>query len=57
MRRPRRHPAQVTSDRLAEAVDRWADRLDGATLDEIAHVRYELERITTEDETGRVIDE
>lgn len=41
----RRHPAEVTSDRLAEALDRWPDAFDGADRDAIGHLRFLLEEI------------
>ena len=44
-RSPRRHPAEVTSDRLAEAAERWNKDLSGAELDAISVVWNALERI------------
>jgi hypothetical protein len=45
-RRPkRRHPAELTSDRLAEHLEQWPDTADGALRDEISHVRHWLESI------------
>jgi hypothetical protein len=41
----RRHPAEVTSDRLADALDKWPERFDGHARDEIAHIRRILEDI------------
>jgi hypothetical protein len=41
----RRHPAEVTSDRLAEALDKWPDAFTGAEHDAIAQIRHRLEQI------------
>lgn len=41
----RRHPAEVTSDRLAEHLERWYDTTDGHLRDQIAAVRDWLERV------------
>jgi hypothetical protein len=41
----RRHPAEVTSDRLAEASERWYDRLTGEERDMIGLLRHALEQI------------
>lgn len=41
----RRHPAQVTSDRLGDAVDRWGDAFDPAELDMVGVIRHRLEQI------------
>lgn len=41
----RRHPAEVTSDRLADHYERWFDRMDGQARDAITLVRDVLERI------------
>jgi hypothetical protein len=45
----KRHPAEVTSDRLGDHYERWADRLSGEERDAISLVRYALERIAEED--------
>ena len=50
MSRPRRHPAEVTSDRLADAYERWNGRLTGYELDAITKLRFALERIAEEDD-------
>lgn len=42
-RRPRRHPAEITSDRLAEHLERWYDTTNGPLRDAIARVRDWLE--------------
>ena len=39
----RRHPALVTSDRLAEHLDRYFDKTDGPMRDAISRVRSWLE--------------
>ena len=44
----RRHPAEVTSDRLAAALEKWPERFDGEARDEIAHIRSLLEEIAEE---------
>jgi hypothetical protein len=49
----RRHPAEVTSDRLADHSERWHDRLSGEERDAIGLVRNALERIA-EDDNGMV---
>jgi hypothetical protein len=41
----RRHPAEVTSDRLGDAASRWSSHFSGEELDAIALVRQALERI------------
>lgn len=46
----RRHPAEVTSDRLGDALDRWPDRFDGGQRDAIADLRTVLEQIAEEAE-------
>lgn len=43
--RKRRHPADVTADRLAEAAEAYHDRLSGADRDEFGHVIYLLRTI------------
>jgi hypothetical protein len=42
-RRYRRHPAEVTADRLADHLDRWFDTTDGSLRDAISRVRAWLE--------------
>lgn len=41
----RRHPAEVTSDRLGEAVTRWHDQFTPQERDAIAVIRARLEEI------------
>ena len=41
----RRHPAEVTADRLADALDRWPDRFDGEDRDAIGRLRTILQDI------------
>ena len=45
VRRAPRHPAEVTSDRLGDAYERWYHKLSGAERDAISIVRNALERI------------
>jgi hypothetical protein len=41
----RRHAAEVTSDRLGDAVTKWGDRFSGEELDMVARIRQRLEEI------------
>jgi hypothetical protein len=43
--RGRRHPAEVTSDRLGDASATWGDLMSGQELDALALVRQALEEI------------
>lgn len=45
MQHTKRHPAEVTSDRLAEASERWCDKLTGVERDMIGCIRHALEEI------------
>ena len=45
MAREKRHPAEVTSDRLADASERWHDKFTGEELDMIGRIRHALEQI------------
>ncbi|MEV1170830.1 hypothetical protein [Nonomuraea sp. NPDC049784] len=45
MPRPRRHPAEVTSDRLGDALDKWPNDFDGQARDAVAFIRQILENI------------
>lgn len=36
--RSRRHPAEVTLIRLAEALEKWPDAFDGRSRDEVSHI-------------------
>jgi hypothetical protein len=40
-----RHPAEATSDRLLDAVERWGDKFDAGEKDMIAMIRHALEQI------------
>jgi hypothetical protein len=51
----RRHPAEVTADRLGDHLDRWFARSDGATRDAIGRVRAWLDDIATADQ-ARTLD-
>jgi len=46
----RRHPAEVTSDRLGDAVERWHDRFTPGERDMIGQIRNRLEEIA--EDTG-----
>ncbi|WP_157931920.1 hypothetical protein [Mycobacteroides abscessus] len=41
----RRHPAELTSDRLADASERWNDKFTGEELDMIGRLRVALDEI------------
>lgn len=41
----KRHPAEITSDRLADASERWHDKFTGEELDMIGRIRDALEQI------------
>jgi hypothetical protein len=41
----RRHPADVTADRLLEHVERWHEKFTPAERDELSHVRFLLQQI------------
>jgi len=41
----RRHPAQVTADRLGMAVDKWGDRFESRELDMIGVIIHRLDQI------------
>ncbi len=43
--RYKRHPCEVTSDRLAEHLEQYIDKLSGAERDEVSRVRFLLEEI------------
>jgi hypothetical protein len=43
--RYRRHPAEVTSDRLGDAVGRWHEHFTGEERDMISKIRVRLEEI------------
>ncbi|WP_195167781.1 hypothetical protein [Mycobacteroides abscessus] len=45
MKRTRRHPAEVTSDRLADAYELWHEKFDGAERDMISRLRIALDQI------------
>ena len=45
MSRYRRHPAEVTSDRLGDAVERWHDQFGPDERDMVAKIRFRLEQI------------
>lgn len=41
----RRHPAEVTADRLLDALEQWPDRWDGEDRDAIGRIRHVLHQI------------
>lgn len=45
----KRHPAEVTSDRLARASELWHGKLTGVELDMIGMIRQALEEIAEGD--------
>lgn len=48
-KRSKRHPADVTADRLGAHLERYYDRLHGAERDEISHVIYILRELAGTD--------
>jgi len=44
----RRHPAEVTSDRLGDAVGKWHGKFSGEERDMVAQIRQRLEEIAEE---------
>lgn len=49
---PRRHPCEVTADRLADHLDKYPDYFDGATCDDIGHLRHILQDIADASRVG-----
>jgi len=47
----RRHPAEVTADRLGDHYEKWWDRMSGAERDALSLTRFVLQRIA--EEAGR----
>ncbi|WP_188197577.1 hypothetical protein [Nonomuraea sp. SYSU D8015] len=45
MNRDRRHPAEVTSARLLNHLERWPDAFNGADRDMVSRIRYILQEI------------
>jgi hypothetical protein len=43
----KRHPAEVTADRLGDAYEKWYDKFDGAELDMIGQLKYAFEQIAS----------
>jgi len=39
---PKRHPCEVTADRLLADLERYPDAFDGAARDEVGHIRHIL---------------
>lgn len=48
----RRHPAEVTSDRLGDAVERWHEWFTPQERDMVAAIRSRLEDIAEEARNG-----
>lgn len=42
---PRRHPAEVTADRLGAAYEKWYDKFDGAERDMISQLKHAFDQI------------
>lgn len=45
----RRHPAEVTADRLMEAISRWGDKLSQQERDYISVITHALDQIAQGD--------
>jgi hypothetical protein len=43
----KRHPAEVTADRLGDAYEKWNDKFDGAELDMIGQLKYAFDQIAS----------
>jgi hypothetical protein len=41
----RRHPCEVTADRLGDHLEHWPEKWDGAERDALALVRFVLQQI------------
>ena len=41
----RRHPAEVTADRLRDALDKWPEHFDSGDFDAIGRIIFALEQI------------
>jgi hypothetical protein len=48
----RRHPCEVTADRLGDHLDRYPDAFDGADRDRVAVIRHVLQDIAERDAEG-----
>ena len=44
-KRYRRHPADVTADRMADAYERYYDKMDGRERDDLSHIIFVLQEI------------
>lgn len=44
-RLPKRHPAEVTADRLRTASEQWYEKFDGAERDMIGQLAWALDQI------------
>jgi hypothetical protein len=47
----RRHPAEVTSDRLGDDVERWHEKFTPQERDAVALIRNRLEQIADQSKT------
>lgn len=45
----RRHPADVTADRLSDHVTQWNEKFSGAELDDISFIIHALREIAVGD--------
>jgi hypothetical protein len=52
MAKYRRHPAEVTLIRLADALEKWPDAFDGTARDEVSHIIDILDRIAEGEPSG-----
>lgn len=41
----KRHPCEVTADRLLDHLEKYPERFNGTARDEIAHIRFLLQEI------------
>ena len=48
----RRHPCEVTADRLGDHLDKYPDDFDGATRDDVGYLRHILQSIAERERRG-----
>ena len=48
----RRHPCEVTADRLAEHYERYYDHMTGSDRDQLSQVRHMLQQIAEREDSG-----
>jgi hypothetical protein len=41
----KRHPCEVTADRIGDHLDKYPEDFDGATRDDVGHLRHILQNI------------